>query len=581
MTTPQYRSSIDNKLSRSISTPFHGSYADHGQAVQQQNIDLPPPSLTLSSNSFEGNPHQIHAFNFDMWVSAPHQANRIDKALHVYTRLQGDQHLPVAPPMPLENIMRWREFFPHLSSLVDDINSPLDCDVIFLEVNLQLMNDFPPARSRLGIQLDIEFGHPATGNMSVVNEMEDWTCSTHIYEDGQKVLETYHDLPKSTSTKIKPLFESSWWAKLFTQLTQEKRMAEDSGQPEAAHAADERTRQFFRSLTAVQELRATPSAYRRMSTGVASNHGNESKRMAILLWKFRQTRTGEVGTTTWRRLIPPPDRSTTNSPRPVTGLDLPPLSLDSLLSKPQHDLYQPSTHSVGMHPSTSMQQWSVYSDGNDHMTNIFNAQGPYDFMNSLGRSGDDGLDSVGKPSVSNFLESFSTLSQETSHHTSNMAVSTAGQAMLSIPGGPLSHNHLGAYGMATNGHYMHPSPHQPVEIHDHNHILNSIFGSAAPSMDEVGHSHAPLWESHNANIHGDIGANRYGTVQFGSSQPRSHVPVSRDGHHESDLDNIFAHEEIMDKLVGRVSTDAHVNGSGQDINNTAAFTDGAAVGSAS
>jgi transcriptional enhancer factor len=583
MTTPQYRSSMDHQLSRSLSTPFHSSFAEHGQSLQQPNTDLPPPSLTLSSNSFDGSPHQIHAFNFDMWVSAPQQANRIEKALHVYTRLQGDQHLPVAPPMPLENIIRWREFFPHLSSLVEDINGPLDCDVILLEVNLQLMNDFPPARSRLGIQLDIDFGHPATGNMSMVNQMEDWTCSTHIYEDGQKVLETYHDLPKTSSTKIKPLFESSWWAKLFTQLTQEKRMAEDSGQPEAAHAADERTRQFFRSLTAVQELRATLPTHRRMSTGMASHHGDGSKRMAILLWKFRQTRAGEVGTTTWRRLIPPPDRSTTNSPRPVAGIDLPPLSLDSLLStKPQHDLYHSSTHPSVMHPSTSMQQhWSVYADANDHVANIFGGQGSYDFINSLGRSGDDGLGGVDKPSASTVLESFSVLSQEAPHHPGNIAVSTAAQNILSISGGPLSHSHLGAYSMGPAEHYMHHSQHHPVEIHDHSHVLNSIFGSAAPSMDEIGHSHAPLWESHTANMHGDLGGDHYGSMQFGSSHPGSQVPVSREAHHGSDLDAILAPDEIMDKLVGSVSTDAHINGSGHDNNNSAGYAEGAPVESVS
>lgn len=77
-----------------------------------------------------------------MWVSAPQQANRIDKALHVYTRLQGEQHRPVALPMPLENLPGWRTSFPYLSSLVDDPTSSFDCDIILLEVNLQLMTDF-------------------------------------------------------------------------------------------------------------------------------------------------------------------------------------------------------------------------------------------------------------------------------------------------------------------------------------------------------------------------------------------------------------------------------------------------------
>lgn len=585
MTTPQYRSSIDHQLSRSLNAPFGSPFAEHGPSLQQANGDLPPPPLTLSSNAFDGNPHRIHAFNFDMWVSAPQQADRIEKALHVYTRLQGDQHLTVAPPLPLENLIRWREIFPHLSSLVDDVNTPLDCDVILLEVNLQLMDDFPPTGSRLGIQLDIDFGHPAVGNISVPNQMEDWTCSTHIYDDGQKVLETYHDLLKSSSTKIKPLFESSWWATLFTQLTQEKRLAENSGQHEAAHAAEERTRQFFRSLTAVQELRATPLAHRRMSTFVGNPHEDESKRMAILLWKFRQTRAGEVGTTTWRRLIPPPDRSTTNSPRAAAGLDLP--SLDTIVTsatvaKPHHDIYHSSAHQPAlMHPSASMQpqHWSIYADGNDHVANIFSSQGSYDFMNSLGRSGDDVLGGVEKPSVGNVLDSFSMLSQETPSHTGNLTVSTAGQTILGIPGGPISQNHLGTYSMGTSGNYMHPSQHHhAVDIHDHSQVLHSIFGSTAPPMDEIGHSHASLWESHAAHIHGDLGAGHYDPIPFGNSHPGTQAPVSRGEPHGNDLEGILAHEEIMDKLVGSVAADATVNSSdAHDPSNPATFADGPAV----
>ncbi|KAL1970587.1 hypothetical protein VTN77DRAFT_4231 [Rasamsonia byssochlamydoides] len=573
-TTPPCQTSIDHQMSSNVNNgQLRPSYSDPATSVQPYNGELPPPHLTLGSNVYDGNSHQIHAFNFDMWVSAPQQANRIDKALHVYTRLQGDQHRPVALPMPLENLVGWRSSFPHLASLIDDTNAPsLDCDVILLEVNLQLMDDFPPSGSRLGIQLDLDFAHPAAGDISMVSQMEDWTCSTHIYEDGQKMLETYHDLPKASSTKIKPLFESSWWAKLFTQLTQEKRMAEDSGQPEAAQAADEHTRQFFRSLSAVQELRATPPSHRRLSDNVnANNQGDESKRMAILLWKFRQTRPGEVGTTTWRRLIPPPARNTTNSPRPATAVDLPPLSLDTMLSttKPPQNVY-PAAPQNGLmhhhHPTMTLQQpWPMYPDTQDHVTNIFTTPGSYDFLNSMSKP-EDGLED--KTSVSSVLDPFPCFAQETSQPGS-IAVSTAGPVMYNVHDLPLSsHPHLGGYGMGGPGsHFMQPQP-----IHDNNHnVLNSIFGTTASPMHDISHTHAPLWEPPAPAIHPDLAGGSYNHLHFPSTSGHHQVPVSREHHQGGGLDGIMPPDDLMDKLVGGVPTDQNLNVSvsGPDHTSTA------------
>lgn len=557
-------------MSSDFNNQAQSSFSQPGTSVQPYNGELPPPHLTLGSNVYDGNLHLIHAFNFDMWVSAPQQANRIDKALHVYTRLQGDQHRPVALPMSLENLVGWRTSFPHLASLIDDPNASLDCDVILLEVNLQLMDDFPPSGSRLGIQLEVDFAHPTAGDISMVSQLEDWTCSTHIYEEGQKMLETYHDLQKASSTKIKPLFESSWWAKLFTQLTQEKRMAEDSGQPGAAQAADEHTRQFFRSLSAVQELRATPPSHQRLSKG------DESKRMAILLWKFRQTRPGEVGTTTWRRLIPPPARNTTNSPRATTGIDLPPLTMDTMLStKPSQNVYPAAPQNGLMQPHPNMglqQQWPVYPDTQDQVTNLFTAQGSYDFLGNMSKP-EDGLGD--KTSVSSVLDPYPGFTQETSQPGS-ITVSTAGQTMFNVHDLPLSsHPHMGGYGMGGPGSHFMP----PQSIHDsNNNVLNSMFVTTASPMHDISHTHAPLWEPQATAIHPDLGNGSYNHLQFPSAG-HPQLPVSRE-HQGGGLDGIMPPDDLMDKLVGNVSTDpnlnVNVNGSGPD-HTSAAYAEGAAV----
>lgn len=538
----------------------HPTYHDPMRSsMQSYGTDLPPPPhYTLGSNMQDVGTKNINGFSFDMWVSAPQQANRIDKALHAYTRLQDDLHHPIAAPLPLENVNGWRSSFPHLSSLIDDINNPLDCDIILLETNLQLMTDFPPSGSRLGIQLDLDFGHPTAGDVLGISQMDNWTCSTRLYEDGRERWETYHDLPKPQSTKVKPLFESQWWARLFTELTQDKRIAEDSGQPEKIHANDERTRQYFRSISAVQEIRAIPPSSRRLSNQFQGHLGEESERMAILVWKFRQTRPGEVGTTTWRRLIPPPDRTTTNSPRASSGVGLPPLSLDSiLLNKPPQSVYQAPQPQDLIHPQGQPQsQWPMYPSSHDNVANIFNPPSHLDFMTAITKPEDNLGD---KTAVSSVLDSFSTtLAPETSQPAS-LSVSTGGPMMLNVHDLPLSHPSLG-YNMGHDTSQYVPPQHHGVNLHDSNSVLNGFFGSGAQSLDDLSHSHTS-WGPHSASIAGDVSAGGYHHIPF----PTEHQgPVSRDSQQPHHFDGLLPSEDLMDKLVGRISNGHGMHGAGPE-----------------
>ncbi|KAJ5893378.1 hypothetical protein N7495_005069 [Penicillium taxi] len=558
---PKWRSSIDHTASNPYSNLVHPTYHDPMRSVQPYVGDLPPPHYTLGSNIQESGTKNIHGFSFDMWVSTPQQANRIDKALHAYTRLQGDLRQP-APSMPLENVSGWRSSFPYLSSLIDDMNSPPDCDIIMLEVNLELMADFPPPGSRLGIQLDLDFGHPTAGDVHMVNQMDKWTCSTRIYEEGRELRETYHDLPNPQSTKIKPLFESQWWARLFTELTQDKRIAEDSGQTDSVHATDERTRHFFRSLSAVQELRATPPSSRRLSNQFQPHHGEESERMAILVWKFRQTRPGEVGTTTWRRLIPPPDRTTTNSPRPNSGVDLPPLSLDSILLNNKHSqsIYQaPQPHDL-IHQNQSQSQWPLYPSSHDNVANMFNSSGHLDFLSSITKPEDDLGD---KTAVTSVLDSFSaSLAPEVSHPTS-LGVSSGGPVMLNVHDLP----NLGyAMGHDTS-HYVPPQQHG-VNVHDSNSVLNGFFGPGTQSLDDLSHNQGP-WATHSNSISGDLSG--YHHIPF---QTEHQVPVSRESQQSHHFDGLLPTEDLMDKIVGRMSNGSSMHGAGPEHAN-GAYSDNA------
>ncbi|KAJ6144255.1 hypothetical protein N7470_008150 [Penicillium chermesinum] len=521
------------RLVRETSTERPSSHTQAAAPKWLLRGDLPPPHYTLGANMQEARNKNIHAFNFDMWVSAPQQANRIDEALHTYTRLQGDLQ---PPPIPLENVSGWRSSFPHLSSIMDDLNGPLDCDIILMEVNLELMTDFPPSGSRLGIQLDLDYAHPTAGDVLMVSQMDKWTCSTHLYEDGRVIRETYHDLHKPQSTKVKPLFESSWWAKMFTDLTQNKRMAEDSGNPEKIQATEDRTRRYFRSLSAVQELRAMPSTSRRYST----HFQPDSERMAILLWKFRQTRPGEVGTTTWRRLIPPPDRTQTNSPRAAAGVDLPPLPwipFSSTRGQPQH-------------------QWPLYSSSHDNVANIFNTPSHLDFMTAITKS-EDGLD---KTAVTSVLDSFSSsLATETPQPTS-MTAPRSGSMMLNVHDLPLSHPNMGYTLSHDTNHYM-PQQQHGVNLHDSHSMLNGFFCTC----------HAQgSWAAHSTSLSGDVGG--YHGMPFQDHQ----VSSARESQQPHNFDGLLPPDDLMDKLVGRMSNGSSMHGAGPEHANSA-YADNAAV----
>ncbi|KAF3393882.1 Conidiophore development regulator abaA [Penicillium rolfsii] len=555
-TGPKWRTSMDHHAASSH-YGAHGHPQYHNpMRVMQSYGDLPPPHYTLGSNMQDAGTKNIHGFSFDMWVSAPQQANRIEKALHAYTRLQGDLHHPNAPPMPLENVSGWRSSFPHLSSLIDELNGPLDCDIIMLEVNLQLMTDFPPSGSKLGIQLDLDFGHPTAGDVLMVSQMDNWTCCTRLYEDGREIRENYQELQRPHSTKVKPLFESSWWARVFTEKTQDRRIAEDSGQPENVHAADERTRRYFRSLSAVQEIRAVPPSSRRLSNQF-QGHGDESERMAILVWKFRQTRPGEVGTTTWRRLIPPPDRTSTNSPHPNSGVDLPPLSLDSILLKPSPGVYPTQQHQdLLAHQGQPQSQWPMYHSSHDTVANIFNSSGHLDFMSAITKP-EDGMGD--KTAVTSVLDSFSaSLAPETSQPTS-LSVSSGGPVMMNLHDIPLSHPSLG-YAMGHDASQYVPTQQHSVNLHDSNSVLNGFFPGSAQSLDDLSHGQAS-WGAHSSSLAGDVGAGGYHHIPF---QTEHHVPVSRESQQQHHFDGLMPPDDIMDKIVGRMSNPSSMHGAGPD-----------------
>ncbi|KAB8206904.1 TEA/ATTS domain family-domain-containing protein [Aspergillus parasiticus] len=541
---PRWRNSLELPFSSHYNSHNYPSYHDSLRPVQSYSGELPPPHVVFHPNlhAEATNINKIYGLSFDMWVSAPNQPGGIESAFHLYTRLQGDQRHP-APPKRLDNIPNWRASFPHLNSVMADVNNPLNCDIILLEANLRLMDDFPPSGSKLGIQLELDFTQPPNGD-ALTNQMENWSCSTYIYEEGQNIYRARQDLPKQQSNKVKPPFESTWWAKRFTELTE---LAKDR---QLNEVADRQTRDYFRTLTAVQEIRATPSS-RRVSNQYPDNSQDDSKRMAILLWQFRQTRSNEVGTTTWRRVTSPSsDRNTIPSPKPVTGIDLPPLSFDAnSLARPAPNIYQaPQSHDLVHHSGTSQPQWSMYQPPQD---SIFNANGGFDLLNSITKP-EGGLHD--KTAVTSVLDTYPNLQPEVSQPTS-LNGSSGGPGMLSIPDMSLSHTNLNAYNLSGHDNHYGTPQHPGVSVPDNSHVLNNgMFGSSTQSIDDMSQTHAP-WPTPTSSIT-DVGSSNYSHLQFSDH----HVPsVSRESHQPNHFEVLLGPDDL---IVGGMPGDPGINGAG-------------------
>ncbi|EXJ62241.1 hypothetical protein A1O7_02674 [Cladophialophora yegresii CBS 114405] len=291
-----------------------------GTAWDDDLDDVDDPLASGGPNIVSDLSHPVEQLNFEMWVSSPTDQER---ALHCYSKLKSDK----LAAMPLEDLAGWRLSFPHLTSLVDRGRRLNECDLILLNTSFKLMQEFPPRYSKLGIGLEVNFPDPLLWPESRGDvDFKKWTCTTSMYRDGILISDpTRKECQVSEHWKVRPFFQSKWWASTFTSLTEARKVAEDTKDPEAIEHAQEQSRSFFRGLSIMQEISAVRCA------GHWQTQQDKRTRMAILLWKFTQA--DSVGTTTWQNLIAPPDRVTTNSPPPPgTEMDLPPLSIDSIVS---------------------------------------------------------------------------------------------------------------------------------------------------------------------------------------------------------------------------------------------------------
>lgn len=306
-----YDSTVGCLVTADSSSRLGRDYDGLGVLQDSYSDSLPPPAGTLRSNAPIHGP-SIQRINFEMWVNPPTEDNQRRNALHIYTSIQSDI---CSSSMVLEDVPHWRSTYPHLSSLHQDgqLNGT---QLILLEANFDLMNAFPPRGSKLGIRLDADIAYTkGYHSFKYFSNFYQTGTSDPMLSRGNGL--KYTPVQSDHTFRLEIPFESKWWVMLFHKITERKFAEEATEDPQAIEADAEQTRQYLREMSIMQEIFATPDG------------ASSSQRVAILLWKFRQTRPGETATTAWRNLHAPPSRIMTNSPAPP--FPQPPMTIDGAI----------------------------------------------------------------------------------------------------------------------------------------------------------------------------------------------------------------------------------------------------------
>jgi hypothetical protein len=310
------------------------------------------------------NKHSLRNLSFEMWVSLP---NQMDHAQHIYSRMQNSN--ATSAPIPLEEVKNWRGTFPDVKPILESWQPADSCDIIMLEASFRLMTDLPPRFSKLGISLELDFLHPSNNNRGALAALQNWSCKTHMYQHGRMVKDVSHDdCHVAGPGKIKPFFESKWWASTFTQLTEKRKLAEESKNDGALKLTNEYSRNFFRGLTVMQEVFAdTPKSHSSHTGGWSDQHPRR-RRMAILLWRFSQAPSQPpddyVGTTTWHKILPPFEKASDADMPSAASTALPQFSMDTITCDAYH---VGSCESNSSFLPAGVTQYSMYTEDQENL----------------------------------------------------------------------------------------------------------------------------------------------------------------------------------------------------------------------
>ncbi|KAF4545637.1 Transcription factor [Lasiodiplodia theobromae] len=274
----------------------------------QQHAALPPPRQMLSSS-----PALVPAC-FEM--NARDTTSDPPRSLHCFTRFhkRAEQQ-----PLYISDLQDESSGIPkHLRDMLGDKDALINCDVILAESSIELMAMHAPGDStELGIQ--IEFN--STYEYALYDHFESHTrfyTGDELATEPKSVLGYDHHYKRLHA--VAGTFGSGFWAGKLGELSLIMRKAYKKkgdlvpargavqADDERLQQAREHANQTLEALSAVQEIFAVP----RGSIAAASGYGTESpnpERVLIVGWTFRHADAGEVGATTWRRVVLPHQQS--------------------------------------------------------------------------------------------------------------------------------------------------------------------------------------------------------------------------------------------------------------------------------
>lgn len=303
---PEYRPAY---LRTSLVTETVGKYS-YSSRHASNSKPIPPSTPILGSNVAPS----VNQFDFEMFVE-----NKSKERYHTYTCIQSDIG---STSRALHDVANWRDSYPRLAS--DYLDNRSDGELILVESNLDLLRDYPPSGSKLGNHSSIQINRGA--------KYSEWQSRTFLYEHGVQVTGERNnidwddqpvpldavDIDSTNATKIVLRLSCSWWASnVFSKILNDARRAQSQGDAYAIQQAEEAGRQFLEGMSMMQEISAWPG-----------RDTNSPQTIAILLWKFRQTRNQEAATTTWRKLTLPCVRDAMSISAQFSG----PTTLQSSLS---------------------------------------------------------------------------------------------------------------------------------------------------------------------------------------------------------------------------------------------------------
>ncbi|TGO60266.1 hypothetical protein BOTNAR_0148g00040 [Botryotinia narcissicola] len=249
--------------------------------------------------------------------------------LHRYSGLSSSK-----PRGSLESILHWRQKFPHLAQLHS--TKDLKCDIIHMDVSLNLMKNHAPDNSELLTRMEVSIpGKDFAGS--------NWQSVTSLIKPADLYGDPARDpvlegtaLPMTvlgmsdSETRIKVAIPAETWAYTFTQLMnlhfeiEKKRLPQSYGGNGLSRPSNS-IREYVDRISMYQELQS--SAGERMPF----------IRRAILIWTFHKARIGEGNDTTWRYVDPAPPRHMCMSQPPHPHQNIP--NLEHYNSWPESPLH--------------------------------------------------------------------------------------------------------------------------------------------------------------------------------------------------------------------------------------------------